>query len=241
MHEVFVSSIVSGGHVFLQQPYHPTFHALERLDQCMVRTYSQFQCPSLAETPSINTICVAPCAGGWYRCQVVSVDLPSAQCDIKFLDYGGYHTLPIEDLRQIRTDFLSLPFQAIECYLANISPIDDENISAFVLEELISKQIVQARMIGTNESGVPMIHLYRATQGQTTMVNRELVDRRCANWIDTTIVNVTDPVQAQAWVASGDFQTMSLLPNPSNQVNPIFYNSLNGNWVEDPRFLDSSI
>ena len=33
-------------------------------------------------------------------------------------------------------------------------------------------QVVQARMIGTNEQGVPMVHLYRAVAGQTTMVNR---------------------------------------------------------------------
>jgi len=193
MHEVFVSSIVGGAHVFLQQPYHPTFTALERLDQCMSRTYTQFQCPPLPTPVQVNTVCVAPCDEGWYRCQVVSVDVASEQCDIKYLDYGGYHTLPIADLRQIRTDFLSLPFQAIECYLANITPADDENVSAFVLEELIARQIVQARMIGTNESGVPMIHLYRAVAGQTTMVNKELVDRHCAQWLETTIVKVDSP------------------------------------------------
>lgn len=192
MHEVFVSSIVGGGHVFLQQPYHPTFHALERLDACMAKLYSSCQCPTLPSPLPVNTVCVAAYEGGWYRCQVVSVDEAGQQCDIKYLDYGGYHTLPIDDLRQIRTDFLTLPFQAIECYLANISPKDDENVSAFVLEELIANQIVQARMIGTNEAGVPMIHLYRATNGQTTMVNKELVDRSCANWIETTIVQL-DP------------------------------------------------
>ena len=37
--------------------------------------------------------------------------------------------------------------------------------------------MVQARMIGLNEDGVPMIHLYRSVNGQTVMVNRELVDR----------------------------------------------------------------
>ena len=85
--------------------------------------------------------------------------------------------------------------QAIECYLANINPTDDENISAFVLEELISQQVVQARMIGTNEQGVPMIHLYRAVNGQTTMVNRELVDRSCAQWLETTIVKLESPLE----------------------------------------------
>jgi len=223
MHEVFVSSIVGGGHVFLQQPYHPTFHALERLDACMAKLYSSCQCPALPSPLPVNTVCVAAYEGGWYRCQVVSVDETSQQCDIKYLDYGGYHTLPIDDLRQIRTDFLSLPFQAIECYLANISPKDDENVSAFVLEELIANQIVQARMIGTNEAGVPMIHLYRATNGQTTMVNKELVDRSCANWIETTIVQLDPAEVATNWIASGNFQSMSLLPDPSSQVNPIYY------------------
>ena len=134
-------------------------------------------------------------------------------CDIKYLDYGGYHSISVDSLRQIRTDFLSLPFQvitdcclhyemktnplhiqAIECYLANINPTDDQNISAFVLEELVSGQVVQARMIGTNEQGVPMIHLYRNSNGQTTMVNRELVDRDCAQWLDTTIVQLESPL-----------------------------------------------
>ena len=36
----------------------------------------------------------------------------------------------------------------------------------------LAVQVVQARMIGTNEQGVPMVHLYRAVAGQTTMVNR---------------------------------------------------------------------
>lgn len=195
MHDVFVSSIVGGGHVFLQQPYHPTFFALERLDQCMARTYSQFTCPQVSLPVAINSVCVAPCEGGWYRCQVVAYDEDTGVCDIKYLDYGGYHSIPVNQLKQIRTDFLSLPFQAIECYLANIHPTDDENISAFVLEELISQQVVQARMIGTNEQGVPMIHLYRASNGQTTMVNRELVDRNCAQWLETTIVKLESPLE----------------------------------------------
>ena len=83
------------------------------------------------------------CEGAWYRCQIVAHDEESESCDVKYLDYGGYTTVPVDSLKQIRTDFLSLPFQAIECYLANIQPQDDENVSAFVLEELVSNQVVQ--------------------------------------------------------------------------------------------------
>ena len=33
-----------------------------------------------------------------------------------------------------------------------------------------------------------------ASNGQTTMVNRELVDRDCAQWLDTTIVQLESPL-----------------------------------------------
>merc|ERR1719436_40851 len=225
MHDVFVSSIVSGGHVFLQQPYHPTYFALERLDQCMSNTYSHVHCPTIPQPVVLNSVCAAPCDEGWYRCQIVSYDKETEMCDIKYLDYGGYHSISVHSLRQIRTDFLSLPFQAIECYLANINPTDDQNISAFVLEELVSDQVVQARMIGTNEQGVPMIHLYRNSNGQTTMVNKELVDRDCAQWLDTTIVQLESPLDHPSimWSTLGNFQNRNLGPNPGDQLNPIYY------------------
>ena len=50
---------------------------------------------------------------GWYRCQIVSYDKETEMCDIKYLDYGGYHSISVHSLRQIRTDFLSLPFQVM--------------------------------------------------------------------------------------------------------------------------------
>ena len=106
----------------------------------------------------LNSVCAAPCEGGWYRCQIVSYDEENNSCDVKYLDYGGYASLSVDSLKQIRTDFLSLPFQAIEviihylslhlqhlplqCYLANIQPEDEENVSAFVLEELVSGQVI---------------------------------------------------------------------------------------------------
>lgn len=188
MHDVFVSSIVNGGHVFVQQPTHPTFPALERLDSCMYNTYSQFSSPELSRPIVPNSICVAPSNEGWYRCQVVSYDEIEDSCDIKYIDYGGYDTVAANTLRQIRTDFLSLPFQGIECYLANIVPTEEDTVSASILEELVAGQMVQARMIGLNDEGIPMVHLYRAHNGQTVMVNRELVDRSCADWIEATIV-----------------------------------------------------
>ena len=50
-------------------------------------------------------------------------------------------------------------------------------ICKFCFITVVLLQVVQARMIGMNEEGIPMIHLYRANNGQTVMINRELVDR----------------------------------------------------------------
>ena len=44
------------------------------------------------------------------------------EVDICFVDYGGYSRVSASSLRQIRADFMSLPFQAIECLLANVAP-----------------------------------------------------------------------------------------------------------------------
>ena len=70
---------------------------LEQLDQCMDKVYNQFSCPQVLLPVALNSVCVASC------------------------DYGGYHSIAANEFRQIRTEFLSFPFQAIECYLANWS------------------------------------------------------------------------------------------------------------------------
>lgn len=44
------------------------------------------------------------------------------EVEICYVDYGGYSRVPVSCLRQIRADFMTLPFQAIECLLANVGP-----------------------------------------------------------------------------------------------------------------------
>ena len=70
----------------------------------------------------VGVICAAPMYNGWYRAQVVATYEDTDYCDIKYTDYGGYAKIQSCQLRQIRSDFTSLPFQAVECYLANVIP-----------------------------------------------------------------------------------------------------------------------
>lgn len=91
----------------------------------------------------VGVICAAPVLGGWYRAQTIACYDETDEVLVKFVDYGGYSKIPAMDLRQIRcdrnflenrkklhfkfvfrSDFMTLPFQATECCLAHIKPID---------------------------------------------------------------------------------------------------------------------
>jgi A-kinase anchor protein 1 len=130
--------MVTAGHFFLQQPTHPTYPSLSRLDQCMSATYSQQNTPLLPQIHS-GMICAVPIMGGWFRAVVTKV-YDSEECDVMFVDYGGFSRLPVSSLRQIRYDFMSLPFQTSECYLANVEPISRKFfIQSFqIISKLIS-------------------------------------------------------------------------------------------------------
>ena len=42
--------------------------------------------------------------------------------DIDFVDFGDYQRKPVTDVADLRADFLKLPFQAIECTMADLKP-----------------------------------------------------------------------------------------------------------------------
>ena len=146
MHEVYVSNIVCGGHIFLQQPTHPTHSSLPRLEQHMAQVYGKLTVPDIPrEVMEPGLVCVAKCNNcQWYRVQVVRFDPNSESCDVKFVDYGGYYNFPLSDLKQIRSDFLTLPFQALECYLGNVIPPDGKEWpaeSGSVLGQMVQNQV----------------------------------------------------------------------------------------------------
>lgn len=119
--DVIVSTIVNAGHLCLQQPLHPSYPALNTLQSCMNQSYSSFEAPLL---PNYNadTVCVGLIDGHWYRLQIIDHWPDEAQCLAKYLDFGGYCYVQTTELRQIRTDFMTIPFQAIETYLSDIKP-----------------------------------------------------------------------------------------------------------------------
>ena len=83
-------------------------------------------------------ICVAKVDDRYYRLQVTAFEASEDSCEVKFLDYGGYGTFYVSDLKQIRSDFLTLPFQVIiqNLYLQKGFVSDARKMTLFFCRQL---------------------------------------------------------------------------------------------------------
>ncbi|XP_029541482.1 tudor and KH domain-containing protein-like [Oncorhynchus nerka] len=57
----------------------------------------------------------------WNRARLLGV-MGSGLVDLHYVDFGDNIEQPRDSLRSMRSDFLSLPFQVIECSLAGVNP-----------------------------------------------------------------------------------------------------------------------
>uniref|UniRef100_I3KC25 A kinase (PRKA) anchor protein 1b n=1 Tax=Oreochromis niloticus TaxID=8128 RepID=I3KC25_ORENI len=188
--EVIVVNIVSAGHVFVQQHTHPTYHALRSLDQQMFLCYSQPGTPALPSPAEIGVICAAPAVeGAWWRAQVITFYKESNEVEIRYVDYGGYDRVKIDSLRQIRSDFVTLPFQGAEVLLDNIAPLPGEDrFSAEATSELeeMTRGVPLLAQVSSydNNTGLPLVHLWNMVGDEIISVNRTLAERGLGVWVD---------------------------------------------------------
>ncbi|XP_044271689.1 KH domain-containing protein akap-1 [Tribolium madens] len=186
--DTIVSCVVAPNHLFLQQPAHPSFPNLNILTGYMNVCYSEADSPLLPTPVPENTICAAFSEDSWYRAVVLSTDSENATAYVKFLDFGGYSYIEISKLRQIRGDFMSLPFQAAECFLANIKPVEetgwrDEAFNAVV--EMTKGAIIYTQIVDYTEEGIPLVYCYLILgPRQVVFLNQELVNQGHAEWLN---------------------------------------------------------
>jgi A-kinase anchor protein 1 len=165
--EVYISAPVDAGHFFVQLPTHPTFPSLGTLDAAMNNIY--YQCLGVQDTlkpikSSLNIMCAAPATNGWYRALTLCYDEKQDEMLVRFVDYGGYARVARTDLRYLlRQDLLTLPYQSIECYIADVVPIDgsswSEEANAYFLK-MCTQKIIYAELIGHSRlDGLPYVRL----------------------------------------------------------------------------------
>uniref|UniRef100_A0A8C3VFH0 A-kinase anchoring protein 1 n=1 Tax=Catharus ustulatus TaxID=91951 RepID=A0A8C3VFH0_CATUS len=159
--EVVVAHQVDAGHMFLQQHTHPTFHVLRSLDQQMFACYSQPEIPTLPTPVEVGIICAAPgLDGAWLRAQVISYFEETDEVELKYVDYGGYDKVKVDTLRQIRSDFLTLPFQGAEVLLDNVVPLPDEDHFSPEADAAVSEMTRGAVTNYDSVTGLPLIQLW---------------------------------------------------------------------------------
>ncbi|XP_025066312.1 A-kinase anchor protein 1, mitochondrial isoform X2 [Alligator sinensis] len=189
--EVVVVNQVNAGHMFVQQHTHPTFHVLRSLDQQMYVCYSQPGIPTLPTPVEVGVICAAPgMDGAWWRAQVVGYFKDSGEVEIRYVDYGGYERVKIDTLRQIRSDFVTLPFQGAEVLLDNVVPLPDEDHFSSEADAAVGEMTRGMALLAqvTNydsATGLPLIQLWSMMGDEVVSINRALVERGFAQWIDS--------------------------------------------------------
>ncbi|XP_063972857.1 tudor and KH domain-containing protein homolog isoform X2 [Diachasmimorpha longicaudata] len=127
----------------------------------------------------------------WYRAEITSF-MGNGQYEVFFLDYGDRTVINCLDILELRTDFLSLRFQAIEFSLANVKPRDndwsqeardrfDELVHSTQWKVLIAKvrgfkERTSGRGTSRREgSPIPCVDLFDRNDGLDLNVGRQLV------------------------------------------------------------------
>ncbi|NWT06807.1 TDRKH protein, partial [Mionectes macconnelli] len=135
--EVYVSAMENPGHFWIQILGSRSLQ-LDKLTAEM-RHFYRSSPPTPPASVRPGDIVAAPYLGDgdWYRARVLGM-LDNGHWDLYYVDFGDNGEAPQEALRTLRGDFLSLPFQAIECSLAGIVPSGNhwEEAALDVFEQL---------------------------------------------------------------------------------------------------------
>ncbi|XP_038133715.1 tudor and KH domain-containing protein isoform X2 [Cyprinodon tularosa] len=199
--EVYVSASENPNHFWIQILGVRSLQ-LDKLTEEMNNFYtndnSTEQC---METIVVGDIVAAPYRdnNSWNRAKVLGV-LGSGLVDLYYVDYGDNGELSRDRLRSLRSDFLSLPFQAIECSLAGVRPKGDVWTEAALdaFEQLTycaNWTPLQAKLCSYSHSDVsswPNVKLYDNSKGKVLDIGEELIRLGHAVSIQDTLNDKTE-------------------------------------------------
>ncbi|XP_017292537.2 tudor and KH domain-containing protein isoform X2 [Kryptolebias marmoratus] len=182
--EVYVSASENPNHFWIQILGVRSLQ-LDKLTEEMNCFYSDGNSTEQrVETIVVGDIVAAPYRdhGTWNRAKVLGV-LGSDVVDLYYVDFGDNGELPRTSLRRLRSDFLSLPFQAIECSLAGVRPKGDLWSEAALddferLAHCADWRPLQAKLYSYSHSEIsswPSVKLFDNSNGKTVDIGEELI------------------------------------------------------------------
>ncbi|XP_054268565.1 tudor and KH domain-containing protein homolog [Macrosteles quadrilineatus] len=194
--QVFVSAVVSPS-CFWIQVFSPSSAELDQLVQEMTDYYTVEENRSFHALNKVDVgqIVATPFShdNKWYRAEVKAIVKGDCddedQVDLYYVDYGDKEFHLKSEILQLRTDFLKLRFQAIECSLANVKPSDGEEWSEKAVDlfeelahvaqwKLLNAKVVSCDNVprGRREgSPVPSVNLYDTSGSEDINITEELV------------------------------------------------------------------
>ncbi|XP_015596689.1 tudor and KH domain-containing protein homolog [Cephus cinctus] len=199
--EVYVSAMESPSQFWVQVVGKGSI-ALDKLVSEMTTYYDN---PDNQELHTLKNINVGQMVAAkfsfdklWYRAEVTSI-IEADSYEAYFVDYGDREIMKAADMLELRTDFLSLRLQAIECCLANVKPRDgewsqDASEKFADMCQLAQWKVLVAKVRGYKEramalgrsrregSPIPCIELYDKQDNKDINVGKELINEGMAEF-----------------------------------------------------------
>ncbi|XP_064645096.1 tudor and KH domain-containing protein-like isoform X2 [Lineus longissimus] len=184
--EVYVSAMEHPGQFWLQL-LTTSSARLDRLVDTMTTFYDDPESIQYAKVIHFNEgdIVAAPFPydSSWYRARITKTP-EGDDIDLFYVDYGDTGTVHKEKIRQIRSDFLSLPFQAVEVCLDNVTSRDEQwsEESLDLFEEITAPgkwKTLMARtksFKGTKNGSIPCVELVDTNGSEDVYIAQKLVD-----------------------------------------------------------------
>lgn len=139
----------------------------------------------------------------WYRAQVLKVtEEDSKKISVFYLDFGDCAILNTNSICILKPEFLSIPFQAIECSLADVEPLNEQwtEEASEEFEKLVYlarwkvimakaiKQILKNGDVITNDN-VQLVELLDTNTEKDINISAELVIKGFAKFISNDMTS----------------------------------------------------
>lgn len=129
----------------------------------------------------------------WYRAQVlkVSEEEEVKKFSVFYLDFGDCAILSRDSICELKSEYLSIPFQAIECSLVDVVPIDNEWTEQAIdeFEKLVHLgrwKVIMAKPLkeATSDSDVQFVKLLDTNTKIDVNISAEMVSKGHAKFVE---------------------------------------------------------
>lgn len=213
---ICVTEVIECGHFWAQYGEEENYQQLYRVQEFLNKDRGR-SLKAITQTVRVGLFCVAPFMDEtleFYRAKINAVDRKYDErlrawrqyVEVFFVDYGNAGEMAIEELRELPTPLLEVPFQAFECRLIKIrpSPIKCPDGKWTAEATNIFKQMTlnhQCRLIARPYSivhGVLRVELIQVTQRGQFYVNQNLVELGFADETEESALSKKNHEQREA-------------------------------------------